>query len=95
VFVSVRNIEHGEYNCGPATQALPEGCWQPTFTSVLATLTNPGATSTNWTFQFPIYDHHHKYRIVAWSQDKDNEVDPVRFVIGRICVRDPNDNTCA
>jgi hypothetical protein len=95
VFVSVRNIEHGDYNCGPATGALPEGCWQPTFTSVLATLANPGANSTTWTFQFPIYDHHHKYRIVAWSQDKDNEVDPTRFVIGRVCVRDPGDNTCA
>ncbi|MDT5323987.1 MAG: hypothetical protein QOF25_1139 [Mycobacterium sp.] len=95
VYVSVRNIEHAEYNCGPATSTAKEGCWQPTFTSILATLASPGATSTNWTFQFPIYDHHHKYRIVAWSVDKDNEVDPTRFVIGRICVRDPTDNTCA
>jgi outer membrane protein assembly factor BamB len=95
VFVSVRNIEHGEYNCGPATSGSPEGCWQPTFTSQLATLANPGAASTNWTFQFPIYDHPHKYRIVAWAVDKDNEVDPTRFVIGRICIRNPGDNTCA
>lgn len=95
VFVSVRNIEHAEYNCGPATVSAPEGCWQPTSTSLPATLANPGATSTNWTFQFPIYDHPHKYRIVAWAVDRDNEVDPTRFVIGRICIRNPGDNTCA
>jgi outer membrane protein assembly factor BamB len=95
VLISVRNIEHAEYNCGPATVSAPEGCWQPTSTSRLATLASPGATSTNWTFQFPIYDHPHKYRIVAWAVDKDNEADPTRFVVGRICVRNPGDNTCA
>jgi hypothetical protein len=44
---------------------------------------------------FQIYDHPHKYRIVAWATDKDGENDPTRFVIGRICLRNPGDNTCA
>jgi outer membrane protein assembly factor BamB len=95
VLVTVRNIEHAEYNCGPATGALPEGCWQPTLITEQATLTNPGATSTNWTFQFPIYDHPHKYRIVAWAVDNDGEVDTTRASVDRICLRNPSDDTCA
>ena len=95
VLVTVRNIEHAEYNCGPATAGTPEGCWQPTLITQQATLANPGANSTSWSFRFPIYDHDHKYRIVAWAVDKDGEADPTRATIDRICVRHPGDNTCA
>jgi hypothetical protein len=96
VNVTIRNIEHSEYYCGPDPSNVDgQGCWSPTTTIMHPTLANPGSTSTTWTMQFEIYDHPHKYRIVAWAVDRDNESDPTRFTIGRICVRNPGDNTCA
>jgi hypothetical protein len=96
VNVTIRNIEHSEYYCGPDPSNVDgQGCWSPTTTIMHPTLANPGATSTTWTMQFEVYDHPHKYRIVAWAVDKDNESDPTRFTIGRICLRNPGDNTCA
>jgi outer membrane protein assembly factor BamB len=96
VHVTVKNIQHSEYYCGPdATNNFGGGCWQPTSFVNNATLANPGAVNTNWTLSFQAYDHPHSYRIVAWAVDKDGESDPVRFSIGRICLNDPGVNTCA
>jgi len=96
VNVTVRNIEHSEYYCGPDPSNLEGGgCWSPTTVVEKATLGSPGATSTSWTLTFQAYDHPHKYRIVAWAVDNDNEQDPVRASVDRICLRDPGDNTCA
>jgi hypothetical protein len=95
VNVSVRNIEHGDYYCGPAgCPNSPGQYWQPTFISFLATLSNPGALSTNWSASFPTYDHPHSYRIMAWAVDLNYEVDQTRASVDRICVRDPGDTTC-
>ncbi len=96
VIVSVRNIEHGEYYCGSdPTNHEGGGCWSPTFSTVLAKLGSHGATSTSWSMSFEIYDHPHKYRIVAWAVDRDGQADPTRAVVGRVCVRVPGDDTCA
>jgi outer membrane protein assembly factor BamB len=95
VQVSVRNIQHGEYWCGSGgCPGEPGVYWRPAFTSVLATLSAPGATSTNWNTQFLIYDHEHSYRIVAWATDNDGIADPIRASLGRVCVNWPTNNTC-
>ncbi len=95
VRVAIRNIEHGEYWCGssgcPGTPGID---WRPQFTSVLATLTSPGATSTGWSMQFLIYDHEHTYRIVAWAVDNDNIADPTKASNNKICVNWPTNNRC-
>jgi outer membrane protein assembly factor BamB len=96
VYVIIKNIQHSEYYCGPdPSNNQGGGCWQPTTYKIKATLANPGAVSTNWTAQFEIFDHKHSYRITAWAVDKDNESDPTRFVIGRICANAVGDATCA
>jgi outer membrane protein assembly factor BamB len=95
VQVIVKNIQHVEYYCGPdASNLQGGGCWQATTFKNLATLTSPGAVSTNWSLTFQIYDHPHQYRITAWATDLDGESDPVRAVINKICVNDPGNNTC-
>jgi outer membrane protein assembly factor BamB len=96
VQVVIRNIEHGEYYCGPGGCGVggESSHWRPTYTVVLATLASPGAASTNWSYTFLTYDHPHKYRITAWAFDLDGESDQTRAVVGRICVRDPGDNAC-
>jgi outer membrane protein assembly factor BamB len=96
VHVTIRNIEHSEYYCGvDPSNHEGGGCWQSTIFVNDANLASPGSVSTNWSMTFQIYDHPHKYRIVAWATDKDGENDPTRSVIGRICLRNPGDNTCA
>ncbi len=95
VRVSVRNIQHGDYYCGDAgCPGEPSVFWQPTFTSFLANLGSPGATSTSWSSHFLIYDHQHQYRIIAWAIDNDNVSDPVRANLAKICVNDPTYNQC-
>jgi outer membrane protein assembly factor BamB len=95
VRVSVRNIEHGEYWCGEGgCPGEPGVFWQPAFTSVLATLDSPGATSTGWSTRFLIYDHEHTYRIVAWATDNDGTDDPTRAQVNKVCVNWPTDNRC-
>ena len=96
VHVIIKNIQHSEYYCGPQpSNTEGGGCWQATTFVNSATLANPGAVTTNWSLPFEIYDHMHSYRITAWATDKDGESDPVRFVIGRICVNPVGVNTCA
>jgi hypothetical protein len=95
VRVSVRNIQHGEYWCGPdGCPGAPGTFWRPAATSVLATLSSPGGTSTDWNTQFLIYDHEHSYRIVAWAIDNDKVADPTRASVNKICVNDPTNNRC-
>jgi hypothetical protein len=69
--------------------------WSSVFKPLPATLTNPGGTSTDWTFTFPTYDHPHKYRIAAWAVDADGEFDSTRAVVDRICVLDPGGVNCS
>jgi len=93
VYIFVKNREHGEYYCGSA------GCaggalWSPTYRKLEATLANPGAASTTWTFTFPTYDHPHSYFVAAWAQDLNGEIDQTRATVQRFCVRDPGDMTC-
>jgi outer membrane protein assembly factor BamB len=95
VRVSVRNIQHGDYYCGESgCPGEPDVFWQPTFISYLATLGSTGATSTTWSTRFLIYDHQHSYRIVAWAIDNDNNADPTRATVGKVCVNDPTYNQC-
>ena len=97
VNVVIKNIEHGEHYCGSAGCATGTGEtteWRPTYTVLTAQLTNPGGVNTNWSITFPTYDHPHKYRIVAWAVDEDNEADQTKAVVSRICVRDVGDNAC-
>ena len=96
VNVVVKNREHGEYWCGPA------GCgdgtsfdWSPTYKLLTATLVSPGAATTEWSLDVPVYDHPHSYFVMAWATDKDNEKDETRAMLGRFCVRDVGDPTCA
>jgi outer membrane protein assembly factor BamB len=94
VQVIVKNIQHSEYYCGPDPSQPAGGCWQATSFTNLATLTSPGANSTNWSLTFQVYDHPHQYRITAFATDLDGETDPIRAVVNKICVNDPGDNTC-
>lgn len=100
VRLTVMNVEHGEYYCGSPGCAGTStgdgpGSWGPTLATVNAVLANPGAASTTWTLTFPTYDHPHKYRITAWAQDLDGNVDATRVLVGPVCVRDVGDNTCS
>jgi outer membrane protein assembly factor BamB len=95
VRVAVRNIQHGEYWCGEGgCPGEPDLFWQPTFIYTLANLDAPGATSTNWSTRFLIYDHEHQYRITAWAIDNDGNPTPVHVSVNKICVNWPTDKQC-
>ena len=97
VFLYVKNREHGEYWCGAGgcpAQGGEVSDWSPTFQRVEATLANPGAASTSWSYSFPTYDHPHSYFVAAWAEDLDGEIDQTRAQLQRFCVRDPGDMTC-
>jgi outer membrane protein assembly factor BamB len=95
VVVVVKNWEHNEYYCGPAAcPGEPSEFWRPQWISFKAALGAPGATSTNWSASFPVYDHPHAYRIEAWSVDNDAEPDSTHSVVYPVCVRDPGMNFC-
>ena len=90
VRVSIKNVEHSEYYCGPVgCNGDPSHLWTTTFTSIPAALATPGAVSTGWTASFPTYDHPHNYAINAWAIDLDGERDPTNANVHPICVRDP------
>ena len=89
VVVVIKNIEHVEYFCGG-----PSCTWTPRFTKLYATLDRPGATSTNWSFTFSVYDHPHRYSITAWAVDRDGERDPTKAKVSPICVRDAAISSC-
>jgi hypothetical protein len=94
VQVTVLNIEHAEYYCGPAgCPGLPGVFWRAQYIAFVATLATPKATSTAWTTTFPTYDHPHRYRIAAWATDLDGQPDTSKAQVQRICVRDPGDLT--
>jgi hypothetical protein len=89
VRVSIKNIEHSEYYCGPGgCPGDPTHVWTTKFVSILATLTSPGAISTSWTSSFLTYDHPHDYAITAWAVDRNGERDPTNANVHPICVRD-------
>lgn len=96
VNVVIRNIELGSYYCGSpgCGTSGPNSDWVDSFTRLAATLDDPGAISTSWTFSFPTFAEPHKYRIVAWAEDGDGELDSTRFIIMRVCVRDEGDDAC-
>lgn len=99
VLVTVTNIEHSERYCGApgCGGGTEEGMseWGSQYAAVPATLSSPGATSTEWTLTFPTYDHPHKYRITAYAVDRDGERDATPFAVQRICIRDVGDNACS
>jgi outer membrane protein assembly factor BamB len=89
VWLSVKNIEHSEYYCGPGgCPGDPTHLWRSQFISIPAALASPGATSTTWTSSFPTYDHPHDYAITAWAIDNDGQRDPTNANVHPICVRD-------
>ena len=92
--VTVLNIEHSEYYCGPAGCPNQPGVfWRAAYISFLATLASPSATQTSWKTSFPTYDHPHRYRISAWAIDLDGQVDTTKAAVNPICVRDPGDSS--
>ena len=94
VQLTVLNIEHSEYYCGPAgCPGLPGVFWRAQYIAFTAPLASPNATSTTWQTTFPTYDHPHKYRITAWATDLDGHPDTSKATVQRICVRDPGDLT--
>lgn len=96
VKVVVRNIEHDEYFCGGPGCSGSAGeftAFSPRHKAVLATLSDPGATTTDWTLTFPAYDHPHKYAITAYAVDRDGEVDATKARVSPVCVRNPG-GTC-
>ena len=98
VYVVVKNIQHAEYWCGAPGCAGGDGQsddFTPTYSIVKATLSDPGSTTTGWAISFPVYDHPHSYRLIAYAVDNDGQVDPFRATVDRICVRDVGDKTCA
>ena len=95
VLVTVKNIQHQEYYCGPAgCPGQPGEYWRPTYDRVAETLDSPGATSTTWSSSFLIYDHPHTYAVSAFAVDQDKNRDPLKPRARPICVLDPGDNTC-
>ncbi len=97
VYLYVKNREHAEYYCGAGGCPAQGGAtsdWSPTYQKVEASLDDPGAASTTWSYTFPTYDHPHSYYVAAWAQDLDDEIDQTRAQVQRFCVRDPGDLTC-
>jgi outer membrane protein assembly factor BamB len=94
VWLVIRNIEHDEYYCGSGGcgSASTTG-WAPSWRKLKIQVASPGATSTQWGYSFPTYDHVHNYRITAWAVDMDGEQDLTRAAV-RICVRDPGTSQC-
>ena len=95
VTVVIKNLEHVEYYCGPnGCPGTPGVFWRTTYTTVLATLDQPGATPTNWSYTFTTYDHPHKYSVTAWATDADGEQDTTKAKVTPICVRDAGVRSC-
>jgi outer membrane protein assembly factor BamB len=95
VTVVVKNIEHGEYYCGPnGCPGTPGVFYTSKYTTLQATLAQPNAVSTAWSLTFSVLDHAHKYSISAWATDRNGEVDPTKARVSPICVRDPGVTSC-
>jgi hypothetical protein len=89
VRVSIKNIEHSEYYCGPGgCPGGPTHVWTTKFVSILATLASPGAISTSWTSSFLAHGHPHNYAITTWAIDRNGERGPTNANVHPICVRD-------
>lgn len=95
VTVVVKNIEHGEYYCGPGgCPGTPGVVWRTQYTTLQAILAQPNAVSTPWSLTFSVMDHPHKYSITAWATDRDGEIDPTKSRVSPICIRDPGVRSC-
>jgi hypothetical protein len=95
VWVVVENIQHEEFYCGPAGCPGTSGeYWRPSFARFAATLDAPGATSTNWSASFLVYDHPHTYAVTAFAVDQDKNRDTLKPKARPVCVDNPGDNTC-
>jgi outer membrane protein assembly factor BamB len=104
VFVVVKNIEHNDYYCGSttcgATGSQPSNsafqAYSPVYTALPVPLSNPGATSVQWSYSFLTYDDPapFAYRITAWAVDNDGNVQPVKTIVNRICVNNVGNNRC-
>jgi outer membrane protein assembly factor BamB len=95
VYVTVKNIQHQEYYCGPAgCPGDPSVFWAEHPVHFAADMDSPGAASTNWSASFPVYDHPHTYTIRVVAIDEDGERNTTKPSVGPICVNDPGDFTC-
>ena len=94
VRVVVQNLDHGEYFCGsPDCNQFGDFPWVANFRSPPATLASPGAATTTWRIDVPVYDHPHSYSVTAWAVDADGLVEqsrPTRV----FCVRDAGATGC-
>jgi outer membrane protein assembly factor BamB len=96
VDVTIFNIQHNEYWCGPSgCPGDPGDDYSPAYHVVKATLSAPNATSTDWSLDFTVMDHPHDYRVNAWAIDLDGNNDESKAVVSRICVRQAGSRTCA
>jgi outer membrane protein assembly factor BamB len=87
VWATVENIDHGEWFCGaPGCNPFGSTPWTGDYTPFTATLANPGATTTAWSFVVPTYDHPHAYRATVWAEDRDGHVQQLRRAV-TFCVK--------
>jgi hypothetical protein len=96
VSAMVENIEHGEYFCGgPGCNHFGTSQWvpDPPVPPFKATLANPSAPSTNWSFTMPTYDHPHSYQVTVWATDLDGHVQQARATI-KFCI-DTTSSACS
>jgi hypothetical protein len=86
VWATVENVDHGEWFCGAADcNRFGPSPWTSDYLPFEAALANPGATTTAWSFDVPVYDHPHGYEVIVWAQDRDGRVQQLRTPL-RFCV---------
>jgi hypothetical protein len=92
VLVSIRNIEHGSTTAGPR----PARCRKAAGSRPHVSRRRSPIQAQTPQLVVPVPDLRPPAPVSdrGLSVDKVNKVDPTR-VIGRICVRNPGDNTCA
>jgi hypothetical protein len=94
VRVTIQNLEHGEYFCGPpGCNPFGSSRWITEDVRPKATLASPGANTTTWSISVPMYDHPHRYMITAWAIDENGLVEQSRPT-RTFCVRDAGVTTC-
>ena len=94
VHVTIQNLEHGEYFCGPpGCNSFGTSRWITEDLRPKATLASPGANTTTWSISVPMYDHPHSYMVTAWAIDENGLVEQSRPT-RTFCVRDAGVTSC-
>jgi hypothetical protein len=88
VWAMVENLDHGEWFCGaPDCNQFGTTPWVGDYLFRFpATLANPGATTTAWSFVMPTHDHPHAYQATVWAEDRDGHVQQLRKAV-TFCVK--------